>query len=457
MRLACLALLCAFGCSFGVACSDHERRVAPDAGQTFGNTLQPDLPTRDGDGIKIGAEASPVPGTRPIVDDGSVPGFAGNHSFESAVWIEPDGDPPIANEHSADQVDYFAFRGKGGSYYSIQTEAGAYHPNNVLTLYDNERRAIASNDVGSIWPGDEIDARLVVRLPHDGDYYVKVEDLNTTADEFTSDFFLLYYHLTLRSITPQTPGYAFWGGSSRKLDNYLVDDALHYSWLTVVGEALTPSQEFTFEGLGDNILVARVLAGGVDGNGSSVQRGRASVLDPSGAVLAQINRQAHDGDIRPPVSAGENRFRLEHDGELGSNAFFAVDLVLLKENPREQREPANGTPAGAETIPWSFGTRGRGVLLSMLPVGDVDYYAIPAQQGGFIGVVCEAQTSGSGVRGLVGELRGPNDERMGASADVDQGLQLNAIVGAAGTYYLRLSSAGVADALPWVRCAVVTG
>ncbi|MET0284196.1 MAG: PPC domain-containing protein [Polyangiales bacterium] len=453
MRLACLALLCAF--TYG--CSDEPPPREPDLGPTFGEPpVAPEEPTREGEGIKIGEEAAPIPGTRVIVDDGSVPGFAGNHSFETAVWLEPDGQPPIANEHSVDQVDYYAFRGKGGSFYTLSTEAGAYRPDNVITLYDSEHRAIASNDDGSIFPGDDIDTRLVVRLPRDGDYYVTVEDPSTDGSVFRSEFVLLFYHLTLRTVTPETPGFAFWDGT-RTLDGFVVEPQYGYSFLTVIGGAEAASQAIAFAGQADSALIARVLPGGVSGNGSSVQSGTASVSGPEGALLASVNRLAHEGNIRPPVGAGEHKLTLAHEGAVGDNAFFAIDLVLLEENPREQDEQANDTTTGAETLRWSQGTRGRALLLSTLPVGDVDFYAVPAAAGAYIGAICEGQTTGSGVRGLTAELLDPNLQRVAASADVDQGLDLSAIVGGAGTYYLRLSATANAEALPWVRCVLITG
>jgi hypothetical protein len=458
MRLACLALICTF--TYG--CSEEPQTAAVDAGPTFGEPpREPELPTREGDGIKIGEEAAPIPGTRVIIDDGSVPGFAGNHSFETAVRLEPDGQPPIANEHSVDQVDYYTFRGQAGRFYVLSTEAGAYRPDNVITLYDAEHRAIASNDDGSIFPGDDIDTRLVVRLPRDGDYYVTVEDPSTDATVFRSEFVLLFYHLSLRTVTPETPGFAFWDGT-RVLDDYLVDEQYGYSYLTVVGSAEAPAQQIAFAGRAESALIARVLQGGSSGNGSSVQSGRASVSGPEGTLLAETNRQAHHGNIRPPVGAGEHRFTLQSDSTAsdpaaGDNAFFAVDLVLLDENPRERDELANDTPAGAESLRWSQGTRGRALLLSTLRVGDVDYYAIPAATGAYVGAICEGQTTGSGVRGLTAELLDPNQQRVAASADVDQGLDLGAIVGEGGTYYLRLSAAANAEALPWVRCVLITG
>jgi hypothetical protein len=87
----------------------------------------------------------------------------------------------------------------------------------------------------------------------------------------------------------------------------------------------------------------------------------------------------------------------------------------------------------------------------------VDYWAIPATTGSYIGVVCEAQTTGSGVRGLTAELRDPNEQLVASSADVGQGLDLSSIVGSTGTYYLRLASTESLDALPWTRCVVVVG
>jgi hypothetical protein len=450
MRLAWTALFCAL--AYG--CSDGEQ-VRPDAGPTFGAAPDAGVPTREGPGIHIGDQGSPIPGTRAVVDDGSVPGLHGNHRFDTALWVEPDRDAPIANEHAPDQVDYFAFHAKPG-FYVISTESGDYHPDNVITLYGPERELIASNDSGSIWPGDRVDARLVVRVPAEGDYYVTVEDLSTDADVFMSDFTLLYYHLTVHTVTAETPGFALWDGT-RTIDSYLLDEDSGYRYVTVVGSAATASQSIAFAGLGNNALIAHVLPGGAAGDGSSVVTGHASVLDPSGALLADIDRASNQGFIRPPVGAGEHQLVLNHIGDTGSNPFFAIDLVLLKDNPRETNERANDTAAGAEPIRWSQGTRGRGLLLSVLPKGDVDYWAIPTTTGSYIGVVCEAQTTGSGVRGLTAELRDPNEQLVASGADVGQGLDLSSIVGSTGTYYLRLASTESLDALPWTRCVVVVG
>jgi Bacterial pre-peptidase C-terminal domain len=455
MRLSwqCGLLLCALG----YGCSDGERASRPDAGPTFGQPLPGSGEiTRDGPGIRIGDQSSPIPGTESVPDDGTVPGHWGNHAFATALPIEPDAPPRIANEFRADQVDFYAFQGKAGAYYELSTEYGPYHPDNVITLFDAQRQPIATNDDGSIWPGDEIDARLVVRLPSDGTYYVKVEDLVTPADHFDDAFSLLFYHLTLRSVTASTPGFAFWDGSTPVAD-YLIDAQSGHRYLTVLGNFDAPSKGFTFAGAADTALIAQLLPGGPAGNGSTVSRGRASVRDSAGLLLADIDRSVNSGYIRPPIGEGAQQFIVEREGDAGSNAFFAVDLVLLKDNRREQREPENNTPLGAESLTWSQGTRGRSLLLSLLPAGDVDYFAVPVDAGGYIGVICEAQTTGSGVRGLSAELRDANDEPIADSADVGRGLELSSIVGPAGTYYVRLSSAATVAAQPWVRCAIVSG
>lgn len=376
-------------------------------------------------------------------------------SFERAQRIATDGSTLLIDELSADQVDYFVFTAEAGTYYEITTDNARFSPDNTIALYDGARELLAENDDGSVWPGDEHDARLVVRAKSSGDHFIRVEDPYTPAEFFDNDFALLYFHLGVRALTEGTEGFAR-APSSGVLPAFATDEESGYRYLTVVGEFGDSAARFDFEGIGEHALIARVHSGGVHGDGSTVADGRVTVRSEDGRSLAAIERAGGGGQIRPPVGMGKLSMLLEPGGALGDNAFYAADLVLLPDNPREQRERDNDRASGAEPVKLSNGSTGRGLLLSRLPADDVDYYRVEAQPDQRVYVSCEGEATGSGVRGLVAELRDGKDTMLGNASEVDDGLTLEWIVSKADTYYVRLTSrtppGNQVD--PWVRCVV---
>ena len=379
-------------------------------------------------------------------------------SFERAQRIELGEAPMLVDERSADQVDYFVFRAQAGTFYEITTDDARFSPDNVVAVYDEARELVAENDDGSLWPGDDYDARLVMRAPRDGDYYVRVEDLLTEEDFFSSGFPLLYYQLRVRAISPETNGYVI-NAPGLVLRNFEEDRELGYRYVTALGQFEGPSAIIDFAGLGEHALIARVHAGGVHGDGSSVADGIVTVSTSDGSRLASIDRAERAEHIRPPIfSSSDHRITLQHEGEVGDNPFYAVDLVLLPDNPSEQRERENGRASGAEAVALSGGDYGRGLLLSRLSPGDVDYFKVEAREGDALTFSCEGESTGSGVRGLLVEVRDASDMKLGDGKEGDDGVLLEWLVTAPGTYYLRLSSETTSsEVVPWVRCAVFVG
>lgn len=381
-------------------------------------------------------------------------------SFETALRIEADGPTVLTDERTADQVDYFVFSGEAGTFYELSTNRGTFSPDNLISLYDSNRQLLAENDVGWIWPGDTLDVRLVVRLPATGDYFVRIEDLFTPPEFFqesTGIGTLLYYVLRVRAISADTEGYAFADAASASV-RLLKDEASGYEFITLLGQFDADADLIPFSGVADDLLVGHIHPGGPSGSGSTARGGRVRV-SAGDHMLAEIDRTKGQEFIRPPVTAGGHQLSISADGPLGDNPFYAFDLVLLPDNPREQSEAANGSLAGAEPIVFTGRGRRRGLLSVTLAPGDTDYFRFDAASGQVVAIGCEAESAGSGVRGLSAELRDAADSVLASAAEsTTVNLQLPVVrIGAAGTYYLRLSSesAEPAPAIePWTRCSM---
>jgi hypothetical protein len=433
----------------------QERDAAHDDAKPVEDTVDAAAPddalAGDRDEPATSEDASAHDGARADRSDGGVL----RNSFERAERLSPDGTSQLVDERSADQVDYFVFRAEAGTYYEITTDNARFTPDNVIALYDDTRELVAENDDGSVWPGDAHDARLVVRAKRSGDHYIRIEDPYTAAEFFDGDFALLYFHVRVRALEEGSDGFAR-VGAAQTLPSFATDPESGYRYLTVVGEFGEAAAQLEFEGIAGHALIARVHRGGIHGDGSSVVDGRVTVRSQQGRALAAIERMGGVEHIRPPVDAGTLRMTLEPSGALGDNGFYAVDLVLLPDNPSEQRERENDRARGAEAVMLSNVSVGRGLLLSRLAANDVDYYRVQAEVDQRIYVSCEGEASGSGVRGLVAELRDGTDTLLGNASEVDDGLTLEWIVTKADTYYVRLSSrtGPESEIDPWVRCVV---
>jgi hypothetical protein len=159
------------------------------------------------------------------------------------------------------------------------------------------------------------------------------------------------------------------------------------------------------------------------------------------------------------VADADYTLSVRTDVALGNNAFYAIDLVLLPDNPSEEATD-NDTLESAQTIELKGGFLRRGTILAELPALDHDYFAFEAQGNDRVDVRCEGESAGSGVRELRAQLRNGEDELLGEATEaLDTGLFLTGVtVDAPGTYYLRLSSAtpASAESAPaWVRCAII--
>jgi hypothetical protein len=455
-----LACACA-GCS-----SDPPGPVAAEAGQ----------PGHDGGGGHVLSEAGPD--ARPRSDSGALPPVpiesgtdadSGlppalvNGSFDTATAVTVGGAPFLQDVTKAYQESYFAFEGKAGSYYVLSTDLGSFTPDNVISLYDPGRELIAENDDGPRWPNDRIDSRLVVRLPNDGTYYVKIVAPYLPPEAFPSTgFSLVFYHLTVLELSPGSDGAGFEGGEVR----FAKDAETGYSFTTLVGEFHQGADGgaggvFAFTGQAEQALIGAVLPSGVHGNGSTANSGRAQVEASDGRVLAGIDRAQGQREIHPPIGGEEYTLEMIPSGELGDNAFYAVNLVMLPENPAELASPTNGVLAGAEAIDMKGSRFRRGLILSTVEATDVDYFSFEVNAGESGSVACEAESAGSGLHSLHAEVRSGTDVVL-ASADetVTENLYIEpfAFTGV-GTHYLRLSTTAtqVARILPWVRCVVTVG
>ena len=424
----------------------------PEAGPTpSGNDAATTTEPEDDAGSLDGASMSPdrFDGLRPQT----------NVSFDTALRLRPGSPPHLQDERSADQVDYYVFRAEAGAFYEITTDAGRFAPNNVLQLFDSQRRPIAENNHGSIWPGDGIDARLVVRTPTDGDYYLTVEDRRTPASFFEREWALLYYHVVVRPLTDETPGVAI------AIDQQPVDVEFARDMGSEIERAVV---------LADPQLGARVRLRGRRGHallgrtqtsesdvGPLEITGVVRVTDASDLVVSESVPGAGRSSFNPPVDQADYQLLLSPFDGAPPTAFVAIDLTVTPDNPPEQDELGNDSQSGAEPLTLDGDLYRRGFVVLRLPPKDVDYFAIPVIAGEYIQVACEGESAGSGVRGLRAQLL--HGEEVLAHAGEEPGTNLNlrpVQIPDTSTLHLRVWTDPAVEpgaAEPWARCSLVTG
>jgi hypothetical protein len=387
--------------------------------------------------------------------------WRGGKDFDSALPVSTsDGPGVLIDTKSANQVDFFSFQAEAGKFYELKTDNHAFSPDNVIKLFDSERRAIAENDDGSLWPGDTIDARLLVELAKSGTYYVSVEDPYANPAFFNSSFSLLYYHLNVREITPTTKGFALAKAAGPTGLSFEHDEKTGYDYVTVLGEMRSDESVFTFEGQADKALIGQSAVAGPEGNGSTFSGGHVRVANASN-LLADIDRSRGQVSIHPPIGAGSHSVNILSAGAApGEHPYYSLDLVQLKDNPSEQADVANTMLAGAEPVTFTGSSARRGLLLARLPANDVDYFRIDLNAGEVTRASCEGESGGSGVRELSAEFRDSSDTKIASAQEtMDQNLLLQPItVDKTGSYYLRLSASAQPMTPPverWVRCAIL--
>ncbi|MFI5307521.1 MAG: PPC domain-containing protein [Polyangiales bacterium] len=390
-----------------------------------------------------------------------------NDSFETArpITLGDQGGGAHTIDHAA-QVNYYSFQAEAGHFYDIRTRYGSFSPDTEITLYDADHTRLAYNNNGSLWPGDDVDARLVVRAQASGTYYVEVRDLSTTPDMISpsSGGLSAFYSLIVVEIQRDTPGFGFDAegadGQGQELA-FSTDVASGYAYVTVVGSLSSGGRDqLPFAGRGGQALIGHVLKPGTDGNGSTEQSARFWIADGASHTLASLEQSAGQEQLHPPIDDGDYALSAQATSDpAGENDFYAVDLVILPENPGEQSDAKNGTIAGAEQLMMKQSPRfERGLLLARLPPLDVDYFEVDAFSGDMLGVLCEAASAGSGLVDLRAEVRDPDDKLVtSATESANALLAIDALqLSFGGAYYVRLSAGGQRPGIDgdWARCAV---
>jgi Bacterial pre-peptidase C-terminal domain len=475
-NVTCLSLCCATallaGCSSSPKHASGPRHTAdastvkPDASkpaQDSGAPATSDAGAPDAAISDASTDASTDAGRPDAADAAPLPPT--NESFETAAALPINGQV-MQRLLSATQADFYKFEAVAGGYYELTTDDTPISPDNRITLYDSQQQQIAQNDSGSLWPGDAIDARLVVRLKTAGTYYARVEDPNISPDDFDSPYApALTYRLTLAKLEHDTPGYAFESGSGEPAAAEFVQDLGSGNWhVTLLGELPDKGNDlFGFQGRDQKALIGELLDDGVDGDGSTSGPLTVGVIAQANKqVLARIDHAKGQANIHPPVSAAAHQLSVTANDKTGDNGFYAINLVMLQDNPVELHDDTNGQLSAAEPIAMQGPFRRRGLLLSLLPPKDVDYYSFQADMGEHVTVACESESGGSGVRGLRAELRDAQDKVLFSQMETPlENLLIDGVtVPTSGMQYVRLSSDtkdGPDPVEPWVRCVVLAG
>jgi hypothetical protein len=445
--LALTAAIVAIGCDDDSSKpAGHAGDTEVDAGHEVADAAA-DAALADDAAIVVGAGAMPDAGAM-IVND----------SFETAAPLEVDVKPPLHDITRPGQMDFYWFEGEAGAYYALYTDFNAFSPDTVITLFDADHEQLAENDDGAMWGGDVYDSRLVVRLHKSGKHFVRISTHLGLAPIQPP----VYYHLGIKQLLPDADGVTVQTTEASAKVRFAHDDASGYDYATVLGDfAEVKAAAFELHGQSDDLLIVHVLQSGVDGDGSTARVGSVRVAGADGSLIGEIDGAQDQEFLHPPLSDAEYRLDAELDGKAGDHGFFAIDLVMLPDNPREKAEEENGALEGAEPIDLkaSMFSR-RGLLLSRLPEKDVDYFRFEATGPTAVTVACEGQSGGSGVLGLHAELRDADDQMLAAA---DESAAENLLIDSfvlddVGTYYLRLSSKTPADedaAEPWARCALI--
>lgn len=450
MCLAIASWVCA--CSEDKAAETHARDAATEASDATAPATEP------------------APTANSAVGSGNVEAafeLPDNGSFETARALEVGADT-MQRVVNVTQVDYYSFEAEAGKFYVLSTDQSSFSPDNVITVLDPEREIIAENDKGSLYPNDHVDARVILRTEHAGTHYVTVEDRVLPGADAEGHFIPpLFYRLSLREISADTTGYALETDSEAVTSLVLQQEMrtqTHY--VTLVGQLSDSDKQDTFElhGMLDYALIGELLTTGVKGDGSSAQAvGVRVVANSDGHLLASCGLSSGQTNLHPPVDDADYRIEVSASDQVGSNGFYAIDLVLLRDNPHERIEAGNNSISDAEPITLSGGSTRRGLLLSRLPTKDVDHYRFEAAAGDLVAVNCEGESGGSGVRHLKAEVLGPTMQPLMAASEASpKPLLLEPFeLEQSGTYYLKLSSeTPAADdkaVEPWVRCAVLLG
>jgi len=404
--------------------------------------------------------------------DSAVPPMGdGNDSFADADPIELGADPTMGRIGTPGDGDYYSFEGTAGQWMILSTEANPDDDpemvDTVITLYDSSMTQIAEND-DSV-PRFNTDSELITRLPSDGTYYVLVREFSDWAGETPEGQADFNYSLSVASLNT--------GATAVNLDAEGGNDvasaqALGYNVDTsdfgiVVGDFADGSDvdvfSFSVAG-GKNNIQFEMMPSTADGYGSTSSIGRLWITNGDGSeIIARIAIDETNGltEIQPNLPDGDYNVFVENDGAPGANGFYVLKAYRFgTDNDPETDDTANddvSTP-DALTVMDDEGVR-RGFILATLGDGDTDHFSFELMDGEQINVFCGSATAGSGVQGLSATvLMADGTEVSGASGTetATDGIAIEEVTAAAGTYVLRLTKTGQDAEVTgnWVRCGV---
>ena len=436
--------------------------------------------------------------TGPVVDkdntpDGAAPvevGTSAAPSQPASDTLDPTGD-----------VDFFSFEGKKGQiavvFIQAQALTTAFDPDTldtIITLYGPDKKTpIGFNDDP---PGRQNnDSELWTYLPENGTYYVRVEECWTWLEAHPQGN-------DVSCADPKEKGNTDYNISVGVFDDkdsgIVVDlekgDTLgeatelpfeknaqgKYMLMMVVGtfkglvdidvyHFKTPADMTVTQGRSVNFF--EMHKAGPEGDGSTALMGSAWIAsEATPTVMIAQSDLGKTTSISPPLTFGVGYFLFvsRAAGAATANEFYFIDASAGGSNPVEANDKGNDLASGAEAIATkanSFGSQ-QGFCEGDLPGGgkDVDWYSVkvPASAaGGKFYVYCDAQASGSGLRGFKVEAftdAGTTPLANGSQVEAGDGVAIKEAISPSGgsTVYLKLSAASQAADVTstFYRCGV---
>jgi hypothetical protein len=158
-------VVCVLG-MIGMACSSERQAPGQDAGDAPHSATDGSIMDAGAGGHMvtvnpIGSSITPVPDAG---DPGSL-ATPQNVSFATARPFEV-GTELSQRVFTGLQADFYRFEAEPDTFYELRTNRTDFSADCVISVFDAQHRLVAENDSGSFWPGDGIDARLVLHFPH---------------------------------------------------------------------------------------------------------------------------------------------------------------------------------------------------------------------------------------------------------------------------------------------------
>jgi cysteine-rich repeat protein len=392
-----------------------------------------------------------------------------DNSFETANAITESAEGVIGLP--ADE-DFYKFTGSAAIWTYIATNANPDDDHTkidtVISLYDANQNLIAEND--DAYPRRNTDSQLIIKLPADGEYYIKVQEFSSwysgdMEDEGSEDY---SYTLSVGDLSPEQENIVEDAEGGNDTDSAQALAFVDRTVTVALGQFQAANDQdvfsFSITNADQNHFSAQLMPFGNKGYGSTAEDTVLRVTDANGATVARIAHTETRDQVSPgSLAVGDYHLWVERPAGAtsGANDFYVIKYGISGDNPAETAEAANNEMAGAEALEAQSNEGGASYfVLATLAADDVDYYSFDLAAGNGITVACGSASSGSGVVGLRAEIRDSEDSVVRGADEADGDLRMRDITGlAAGTYYLRLSATGQMDDVigNWARCGVHTG